>query len=241
VFTLTNEKVPDFKTNKFGIKPISWQIIIITIISAVLAGIFYYYRTNYLTLSSLEHDIFRAVRMTCVYVLIPFGWAWGYKKVPWKDFGLTRKKFVQSLILGIAVYSIALVAFLLLLGNPEFDKHFRWGMDYPLSEWLLTLALVSWMAFVTDLWTRGFVLMQLAKHQSPAFGILAQNITWLGVHIYEILLLGPSMGILGALGLTLVLGVLGDVVALKTKNIIGLGIGHIFLNLAFLGYIRFVG
>ena len=124
------------------------------------------------------------------------------------------------MIFGLGVYSIALIAFLLSLGNPNFDKYFRWGTEYSIVEWLLILALVSWMAFVTDLWTRGFVLMLLAKYQSPWFGIFAQNVTWLVIHLYEIALLYPAMGIFGALALTITLGVLGDIVALKTKNII---------------------
>jgi len=215
------------------------QIIVLTIISAALAGGFYYYRTNYLDFTNLEDNIFRALRMTCVYVILPFGWAWVVMRIRWADFGITKKNIIWSLIFGISVYSIALVTFILSLGNPDFDSAFRWGADYSMSDWILTLALVSWMAFVTDLWTRGFVLMLLTKYQSPMFGIIGQNITWLVIHIYEISLLGPSMGIIGALGLTLALGVLGDIVALKTKNILGLGIGHIFLNIAFLSYIRF--
>lgn len=218
----------------------TWQIIGIVVISAALAGIFYYYRTTYLSLTPIQHNIFRTVRMTCVYVLLPFGWAYFIKRQRAVDFGITTKKLLPSIILGLAIYSIALLAFLISLGNPEFDRHFRWGAEYSLSEWLLTMALVSWMAFVTDLWTRGFVLMLLAKYQSPWFGIFAQNITWLVVHLYEIAILAPSMSVAGALALTLTLGILGDIVALKTRNIIGLGIGHIFLNIAFFGYVRFL-
>ena len=219
----------------------SIQIIILTIISALLAGILYYYRTNYLSLTSIENNIFRTIRMTCVYVLLPFGWAYFIKKIPLKDFGIRKKKLILSIIFGLGIYSIALVAFLVSLGNPDFDKYFRWGTEYSITEWLFILSLVSWMAFVTDLWTRGFVLMLLSKYQSPWFGILAQNVTWLLVHLYEVALLAPSMTVAGALMLTITLGVLGDIIALKTKNIIGLGIGHIYLNIAFFGYIRFLG
>jgi hypothetical protein len=217
------------------------QIIILIIISASLAAIFYYYRTNYLDLTPMQNNIFRAIRMTCVYVLLPFGWAWYYKKHKLSDFGITTKKLIWSLILGLGVYSIALLAFLFSLGNPDFDQYFRWGADYTTSDWFATLALVSWMAFVTDLWTRGFVLMLLAKYQSPYLGIVAQNVTWLGVHLYEIALLAPAMSVAGALALTLLLGILGDIVALKTRNIIGLGVGHMFLNIAFFSYVRFIG
>jgi hypothetical protein len=227
--------------NGFTLNRISRQIIFLTVISALLAGIFYYYRTNYLQLSPAQDNLFRALRMTCVYVLLPFSWALGLKKLKLSDFGITKKKIFTSIIFGLGIYSIALVAFLISIGNPDFDRYFRWGADYSINDWLIIMALVSWMAFATDLWTRGFVLMLLAKFQSPWFGILAQNITWLGVHLYEVAILGPSMGILGALVLTILLGVLGDLVALKTGNILGLGIGHIYLNLVFFGYIRFLG
>ena len=225
VLFLAHVKESSTDKNFFGLNRMTWQILILVIISA----------------SPLQDNLFRAVRMTCVYVLLPFGWAYYYKKHQLAEFGITRKKLIPALILGLAVYSIALLAFLLSLGNPSFDAHFRWGGDYTLTDWLLIMALVSWMAFVTDLWTRGFVLMLLAKYQSPGFGILVQNVTWLLVHLYEIAILGPSMGVLGALGLTLVLGVLGDLVALRTKNIIGLGVGHMYLNIAFFGYVRFLG
>ncbi len=236
-------KLADNKDKKSlsSITPNTQQIIIITVISALLAGIFYFYRTNYLSLTPISNNLFRALRMTCVYIFLPFGWALGLKKFKLSDFGISRKKLTISIILGIGVYSIALIVFLLSLGNPDFDNHFRWGTEYSVTEWVLVLALVSWMAFITDLWTRGFVLMLLAKHQSPWFGIFGQNVTWLVIHLYEVVLLGPSIGIFGALVLTIGLGVLGDVVALKTKNILGLGVGHVFLNITFFSYLRFLG
>jgi len=227
--------------NSFKLKSISKQILLITLISGIASGIFYLFRTNYLDLSPLGNNIFRAIRMTIFYVILPFGWAYYYKHLNKSDLGITKKRLFASIILGLGVYTIALFAFLLSLGNPAFDHHFSWGMDYSLTDWLLTMSLVSWMAFVNDLWTRGFVLMLLAKFQTPWFAIIAQNITWLMIHLYEVAILSPSMGLLGALGLTVVLGVCGDLVALKTRNIIGLGIGHIYLNIAFFSYVRFLG
>lgn len=223
----------------FALHCMSKQIIILTIISAALAGIFYYFRTTFLDLNPVQDNLFRAIRMTCVFVILPFGWALWFKKESLSEMGFTKKKLLPSIFFGLAVYSIALVAFYLSLGNPDFDQYFRWGSEYSINDWLLIMALVSWMAFVTDLWTRGFILMLLAKYQSSWFGILVQNIIWVSIHLYEVAILGPSMSIIGALCLTIVLGVLGDVVALRTKNIIGLGIGHIYLNLVFFSYIRF--
>jgi hypothetical protein len=225
----------------FTLHPTSKQITIITIISVLLAGIFYFYRTNYLILSPVQDNLFRAIRMSLVYVALPFGWAVIYKRFKISDLGLTKKQLIVSIILGIGVYSIALGAFLISLGNPEFDEYFRWGSEYALSEWLIIITLVCWMAFVTDLFSRGFVLMLLTKYQTIWFAVLVQNIVWLGIHIYEISILSPSMTLFGALGLTVALGVCGDLVVIKTKNILGLGIGHIFLNLVFFSYVRLIG
>jgi hypothetical protein len=219
----------------------SKQVIIITIISVLLAGIFYIYRTTYLELSPLQDNLFRTIRMTLVYVLLPFGWAFFYKRVAWSELGITKKQIFYSIALGICVYSIALIAFLISLGNPEFDQYFRWGSDYALSEWLIIISLVCWMAFVTDMFSHGFVLMLLTKYQTIWFAVLVQNIVWLGIHLYEISILSPSMTLFGAVGLTITLGVCGDLVVIKTKNIIGLGIGHMFLNIAFFSYVRFIG
>ena len=88
--------------------------------------------------------------MTLVYVAIPFGWAILIKKLSLKEFGIRKEKLLLSIILGCGVYSIALIAFLVSLGNPEFDRYFRWGAEYSASDWMLTFILVSWMAFHKD-------------------------------------------------------------------------------------------
>ena len=62
--------------------------------------------------------------------------------------------------------------------------------------------------------------------------IIGQNFTWFMLHVYEIELLNSYIGYTGAILLTLTLGILGDMIALKTKSIIGLMLGHVILNLA---------
>lgn len=68
--------------------------------------------------------------------------------------------------------------------------------------------------------------------------MLIQNLTWYLGHIHEINLLTNCLGYMNALGLTLILGVVGDVIALKTRNVVGLAIAHVLLNVALLIYIR---
>jgi len=230
------EYVKDF----FKLNKICREIVLLIAVSASLAGIAYYYQAYCMTdLSSIQFDALRAARMIAVYILLPFGWALYIKKEKLADLGITRKNISKSIILGTGVYSIALVVFILSVGKPAFDDSFVSGyMQKNIIDLVILGILVSIMAMVTDLWTRGFVLMLLSKHKSPFFGIFAQNVTWFVVHIYEINALREAITLPGAIALTLTLGILGDVAALKTKNIVGLGFGHIVLNIGFITYIR---
>jgi hypothetical protein len=81
-------------------------------------------------------------------------------------------------------------------------------------------------------------MMPILKLKGIPLAILAQNIVWFGAHAYEIEFLIGSLTLAGAVALTLALGLLGDLVAIKTRNILGLSIGHIVLNLAFFGFVR---
>lgn len=215
------------------------QVVALASLSAILAGVAYYYQENYLSyLPSIQYDSVRAVRMLAVYVAIPFAWVVLVKKEKIGNLGITKKNILWGTVLGIGVYAIALLVFIASIGKPSFDSSFVAGYrNKPLLDIAITTCLVAVMAMVTDIWTRGFVLMMLAKHKSIAFGIAAQNVTWFLVHIYEIIILMDALTLPGAVALTLTLGILGDVVALKTKNIIGLGIGHIVLNAGFAAYI----
>lgn len=217
---------------------IVWQIIIFATISAIISGALYLYREWYLDLNSTESSIYRVSRMFLVYIFFPFLWVIYWKKEKLADMGITKKNLLTSTILGIAVYSIALAVFIFSINNPSFNANFVSGTkNEKLGDLVFITILVSIMAMITDLWTRGFILMLLAKHSSVYFAILTQNMTWFLVHIYEIDLLQNAITLPGAVALTLTLGILGDVVALKTKNILGLGIGHIWLNVVFTTYI----
>lgn len=214
------------------------QIIIFASLSAIISGALYLYREWYLELNSIESAIYRVSRMFLIYIFFPFIWVIYWKKETLKDMGITKKNLLISTILGIAVYSIALAVFIFSIGNPSFNENFVSGIkETNINELIFITILVSIMAMITDLWTRGFILMLLAKHSSVYFAILTQNITWFLIHIYEIDLLKDAITLQGAIALTLTLGIFGDIVSLKIKNVIGVGIGHIWLNAVFTAYI----
>jgi hypothetical protein len=196
------------------------EIILLAAICGLISGTLYYYRTEYLELSSIQHNIFRAVRMTILYLIIPIFWLIKVRKMCFADMGIAKKDILRSTILGIGVYAIALAVFIILMGNPEFDRYFLWSSDMPAGEFALTMGAIAWMAALTDIWTRGMILMPVFKLKGLYLAILTQNIFWLASHIYELSFLAPSMTLAGALALTLSLGILGDIVAIKTKNII---------------------
>lgn len=103
----------------------------------------------------------------------------------------------------------------------------------------MTLLLsMSMIAAGTDLTTRGFILLGLARYSPLIFAIIVQNALWYLGHITEITQLTGCLTLWGAIGLTLTLGILGDIVALKTRNILGLAIAHILLNISMMVFIR---
>ena len=96
---------------------------------------------------------------------------------------------------------------------------------------LLTLTFV--MASITALWFLVFVFLGLINTRSVKIAFLVQNILWFIFHYYEIILLEPYIGWTNAFILTLFLGLVGDIIAFKTKSVIGLMLGHSLFNLTF--------
>ena len=86
------------------------------------------------------------------------------------------------------------------------------------------------MASITDLWTRGFILFQLSERYGDTVAIFGQNLIWLIIHIYEIDILTQYISLGQAILMTLFLGIAGDLLALRTKSIFGLMVGHSLLN-----------
>jgi hypothetical protein len=169
--------------------------------------------------------------MTIIYLIIPYLWLVRIRGFELKDLGITRDNLLHSILLGLGVYSIALVVFIVYLGGA--------GHDRSLGEFLAITAMIAWMAALTDIWTRGMILMPVLKVRDVYTAVIVQNIFWFSAHIYEIEFLTADLTLTGAVLLTLSLGLLGDLAAIKTKNILGLCAGHVALNLIFLSYIQF--
>jgi len=220
------------------------ELIVLGAISAILAGISYYWRTEYVEgWTGTQHLLFRTLRVTLVYLVLPMGWLHVRHSIPWKDVGIRREGLGVSLVGGILVYGIALMTFIWLIGDPHFDSHFtNQYVDANALDMVVDLTLVGWMVFLFDVWTRGILLLLSDRAAGPRVAILIQNLAWFTTHLYEIEILAgsPQLGWYGAIGLTLVLGLLGDLVVLRCRNVIGMGVGHFMFNAFFAVYVAMV-
>ncbi|RRQ21447.1 CPBP family glutamic-type intramembrane protease [Thiohalobacter thiocyanaticus] len=169
-------------------------------------------------------------------IVIPCLWAMRRLGLGLRDFGLTTHRLGITLLYGCVLYSLALAAFIHCSADPLISNHaVRWA---PLSEAIQLTAVMGLIAAITDITTRGFLLLTLSRYGPVWFAVVIQNLTWYLGHIHEINLLTGCLGYANALGLTLTLGILGDVIALKTRNVTGLAIAHILLNVVLMIYIR---
>ena len=177
-----------------------------------------------------------ALWQTIATIVLPCAWAMWRLGFSLADFGFGTQKLGRSLLLGCLLYSLALAAFIHCSADPLISNHAM--RTIPAREAVGLTASMSLIAAGTDLATRGFILFSLARYTPVSFAILAQNLTWYLGHTNEIGLLTGCLGYAGALGLTLTLGILGDVVALKTRNVLGLAFAHVLLNIILSLYIR---
>lgn len=177
-----------------------------------------------------------AVIQTICLIVIPYVWAIKRLNFSLQDLGISTKNLVQTTILGCALYTLALAAFLYCSSDPLISNHAIGKMD--IADASILLLAMSIVAAGTDIATRGFVLFTLARFTNIPIAIFLQNVAWFAGHLGEIDLLKNCLGLWAAVGLTLTLGILGDVIALRTRNIVGLSIAHIVLNVVMTLYIR---
>lgn len=177
-----------------------------------------------------------ALWQTLGMIVIPYYWAAKRLGLSPADLGLGRRGFLRSFGLACGLYTIALVAFAFTTHDPLIAQHPIKLLPAPKAmQTALTMFLI---AAGTDVATRGFILLSLARHSSFWFAILMQNVFWLLGHTHEIRVLAGALGGVGAVGLFVVLGLLGDSIALRTRNVIGLGLAHVMLNVVMTSYIR---
>lgn len=169
-------------------------------------------------------------------VMVLYWWANKRLRLPLSELGITTKNLLRSTILGCLLYSLALIAFISCSNDPFIANHAL--RNASTKDAMLTLLSMSIVASGTDLTTRGFVLLGLARYSPLIFAIIVQNALWYLGHVSEIAQLSGCLTVWGAIGLTLTLGVLGDIIALKTRNVLGLAIAHILLNITMMIFIR---
>lgn len=177
-----------------------------------------------------------ATWQTVATIALPWAWAMWRLGFSLADFGISIHKLGQAMLLGCLLYSMALAAFIHCSADPLITNHAVGKL--PTSEAAGLVASMSLVAAGTDLATRGFILFSLARYTHIIFAIFIQNLTWYLGHIHEISLLTGCLGYAGALTLTLTLGILGDIIALRTRNVLGLAFAHILLNIVLSLYIR---
>lgn len=179
---------------------------------------------------------FNATWQAMATIIMPCVWATWWLNLRLEDLGLTKRNLGRSVLMGCALYSVALVAFMHCGNDPLIANHPV--RHLPPAEALSLLSAMSLIAAGTDVATRGFILLILARHTHVVFAIFIQNLVWFLGHLHEINLLTNCLGAYPAIGLTLTLGIVGDIVALKTRNVIGLAVAHILLNVVLSIYIR---
>lgn len=169
-------------------------------------------------------------------VIVLYWWANKRLRLPLSELGITTKNLLMSTVLGCLLYSLAFLAFVSCSNDPMIAGH---GLRNANTEdAMLLLLTMSIVASGTDLTTRGFILLGLARYTPLIFAIAVQNAVWYLGHLKEIDQLSGCLTLAGAIGLTLTLGVLGDIVALKTRNVVGLAIAHIALNITMMIFIK---
>lgn len=171
-------------------------------------------------------------------VLLPYFWAMKRLGLSFRDLGITKCNLWQSIYLGCALYTIALLVFFHCTSGEMMANHTI--RKASLEETLLLVPMMGLIAAGTDMSTRGFILLSLSRYSHVAFAVLMQNVVWFLGHLHEIELLTDCLGFKQAVGLTILLGVLGDVIVLRTRNVIGLAVAHFLLNIILSVYLRHV-
>lgn len=169
-------------------------------------------------------------------VVIVYWWASKRLRLPLSELGITTRNLGKTTLLGCVLYSLALLAFVSCSNDPMIAQHALRNASSNDAMWLLFS--MGLTAAGTDLTTRGFILLGLGRYSPLLFAVVVQNALWYLGHVSEIAQLSGCLTFWGAVSLTLTLGILGDVVALKTKNVAGLAIAHVLLNVAMMVFIR---
>lgn len=214
---------------------------VLGILGILVLGIFLVWFPAVVLQVPMPHDVVantvvNTMWATMATVVLPYLWAVKRLGMGLGELGLTTERLGRNILVGCGLYSIALVVF---LSHPEMDMMTNniVGQE-SLGRSIILMVCMGVTAAGTDLLTRGFVLLTLSKHSHVAFAIIMQNLVWYTGHLHEIDLLSSCLGTGYAILLTLGLGILGDVIVLRTRSVVGLATAHFFLNVILTFYIR---
>jgi hypothetical protein len=162
----------------------------------------------------------------CGFFLVPLGilWATGRK--------LQLGSFDRGLLEGIGLYMLFLVPLLFLIPlNKEFFSGYRMAPA--------TAALWAFYTFIqvssVDFFTKRIVQLEVWQAWGKSWGLAAQFAAWSGAHVVEYMWLKDLTGPAGAILFLGTTGALTGLLYLRTKNVLGMMVGHWLLNLILAG------
>ena len=142
----------------------------------------------------------------------------------------------MNIFLGCGLYAIALAVFIHCSDSPMMMNHALRKVNT--GDAVALTALMGITAAGTDIASRGFILLILAKYGNVFLAFLVQNILWFAGHMHEVRMLSDCLGTTLAATLTVTLGVVGDIIVLRTRSVVGLAIAHFLLNVVLAVYLR---
>lgn len=157
----------------------------------------------------------------------------GFLAVPFTVLLHTRRKpelggLDRGFLAGIGMYiAFAMPLLLLVPANPAYFRGYHMAAPAFAAWAFLTLIQVS----SVDLFTKRIVQLEIERLWGPGKGMLAQFAVWCGAHVIEYAWLKEIAGPAGAVLFLGVTGAVSGFVYWKTKNVLGMMVGHWVLNL----------
>ena len=157
----------------------------------------------------------------------------GFLAVPFTIILHTRRKpelggLDRGFLAGIGMYLAFAVPLLLLLpANPAYFKGYHMAAPAFAAWAFLTIIQVS----SVDFFTKRIVQLEVERVWGPGKGMLVQFAVWCGAHVIEYAWLKDVAGPAGAIIFLGVSGAVTGAVYWKTKNVLGMMVGHWVLNL----------
>jgi hypothetical protein len=158
----------------------------------------------------------------CGFFLVPLGILLATKRSP----GLGR--FDRGFFEGLGLYLLFLVPLLFLIpSHREFFGGYRMAPVTAVPWAVLVFLQVS----SVDFFTKRIVQLEVWRSWGKGWGLAAQFAAWSGAHVVEYLWLRDLAGPAGAILFLGTTGALTGLLYLRTRNVLGMMVGHWVLNL----------